>query len=204
MNLEDFAHKMERYIPKPSIPIVFHWLGKYPCRLKITKPRTSKLGDFRAVRGQQPVITVNGNLEPEAFLITLAHEIAHLIDFQTRNSMRDPHGTAWKSIYAELLDELLRNDVFPRTLMPAVKRHIASPKAASCSDPSLTLALRHHEGKNTLLLKDLPENEIFTLKQGRVFIKGELRRTRFRCKELATGKQYLIHMLSEIEPSKAA
>lgn len=204
MILDEFVKKMGRYIPESSAPIVFNWLSQYPCNIKITKPRTSKLGDFRAERGKQPVITVNGNLDPEAFLITLTHEIAHLVDFHNRKSLRDPHGAEWKAAYTKLLDELVKKNVFPNALVPAINRHISSPKAASCSDPSLTLALRNHEGKKTLLLKDLPENETFALKQGRVFLKGELRRTRYRCKEISTGRMYLIHMLSEVEPAQAA
>lgn len=181
--------------------IAFGWLTQYPARLRITKPRTSKLGDFR-VKGVDslPLITVNGNLNPYSFCITLAHEVAHLIDFRTRKHLRNPHGDHWKRIYSALLGELMEARIFPPELHYALQQHISSPKAASCSDPDLLRELRRFDANAAIMLEDLAEDSVFQLSNGRTFKKGVLRRTRYRCLDMASGRYYLIHGQCEVEP----
>ena len=41
-------------------------------------------------------------------------------------------------------------------------------------------------------LEDLPEGSSFELANGRAFKKGPLRRNRFLCKELKTGREYSV------------
>lgn len=201
MSAEAFTQKMSAYMPEEACPIIFHWLQEYPARLRITKPRTSKLGDFRVENSERvPLITVNGNLNAYAFTITLTHEIAHLVDYTMRKTLRDPHGTSWKKVYSHLLHELLQAHVFPQGLEQFIAQHIASPKAASCSDPKLMEALREYDDEKPIILKELPAGTTFALPGGRVFEKGELRRTRYRCKEISSGKYYLVHGQSEVNP----
>ena len=49
-----------------------------------------------------------------------------------------------------------------------------------------------------ILLEKLPKYATFAL-DTKVFTKGELRRTRFLCTEVDTGKQYLIYKLATVE-----
>lgn len=201
MSAEAFAHKMSQYMPEAACPVIYGWLQRYPARLRITKPRNSKLGDFRVDgRRQPPLITVNGNLNAFSFTITLTHEIAHLIDYAERGTLREPHGPSWKKTYSALLKELLAAGTFPSELVPALQQHVATPKAASCSDPTLMEALRVYDDEQVTILKDIPDGGAFALAGGRVFEKGELRRTRYRCREVKSGKYYLIHGQSEVEP----
>lgn len=188
-------------MPDAACVIAFGWLSRHPARLRITKPRTSKLGDFR-VKGFDtlPVITVNGNLNPYSFCITLAHEVAHLIDFKTRKNLRNPHGDQWKHIYSNLLRELMEARVFPPELHITLQQHISSPKAASCSDPGLLRELRRFDTISSVMLEDLEEDSVFRLANGRTFRKGGLRRTRYRCLDMASGRFYLIHGQCEVEP----
>ena len=50
-------------------------------------------------------------------------------------------------------------------------------------------------------MEELDENAIFSINK-KVFTKGKLRRTRYLCKELVTGKSYLIHALAEVKKKK--
>ncbi|MDP4687134.1 MAG: SprT-like domain-containing protein [Salibacteraceae bacterium] len=196
---ESFVSGIGRYIPAVSIAVVYHWIKGQPLKIKITKPRNSKLGDFR-MRSKHaiPEISVNGNLNHYSFLVTLTHEIAHLNDYMERKTLREPHGENWKRIYSNLMIELHAAGAFPQSIDKAIIKHIRSPKAASCSDVELNEALRQFDEVDTLLLKDLEFGAHFILKSGRQFIKGELQRTRFKCQDTENKRWYLVSSQAEV------
>ena len=199
MSKEAFSNKLKQYIPEEAIELVYSWLAPHSIKLRISKPRTSKLGDFRVKRkGQPAMISVNGNLNPYSFLITLVHEIAHLKDFEERKTLNEAHGENWKKVYSQLLLEMMDTGAFPHVLLPALNNHIQRPKAASCSDPGLLDALRKYDDKPSLRLKDLHDGAQFILSNGMQFIRGELRRTRYKCQELNSQKFYLVHGEAEV------
>ncbi|MEX2596868.1 MAG: sprT domain-containing protein [Salibacteraceae bacterium] len=199
MSEPSFREQLSIYIPQHSVDLIYNWIKPFRLRIKITKPRNSKLGDFRVKDKRHPYqISVNGNLNPYSFLITLTHEIAHMIDFEQRGHLRDAHGKNWKSIYADLLKQLVEVESFPKDLIPAISYHINNPKAASCSDPKLLNALRDFDEKPTLRLKDLPHGSAFSLNTGRAFIVGELKRTRYKCQEITSKRWFLIHGEAEV------
>ena len=70
--------QLKTYIPQQSIAKISFWLNEYDCQLKIVKARKTKLGDYKFIKGRH-FITINENLNQYSFLITLTHEIAHLI-----------------------------------------------------------------------------------------------------------------------------
>ena len=72
---------LEKFLPENALPYLKIWFGSYPCHLKITKNRNSKLGDYRKLPDKSHQITVNGTLEPQLFFFVLTHELAHLIGF---------------------------------------------------------------------------------------------------------------------------
>jgi SprT protein len=192
--------QLSRYMPEDACRLGYQWLKDYPAKLLITKKRKTKLGDFRIRdKNSKPQISVNGDLNPFSFVITFTHEIAHLMDFTKRNTLRNPHGDSWKNIYSTLLMELCKVNVFPDELKPAVARHIRSPKAASCSDVELLQTLRQFDNDPKLTLNQLSPGAQFSLNQNRLFEKGELRRTRYRCMELSSGKFFLVHGASEVQ-----
>ena len=145
-------------MPEEAINLVYSWLEPHNIRLKITKPRRYKLGDFRVKSRKEPaIISVNGNLNPFSFLITLTHEVAHLKDFDERKTLREAHGANWKRIYSNLLAEVINTGAFPNELHPALQRHINNPKAASCSDAVLLDALRQYDDEPKARLKELED-----------------------------------------------
>jgi SprT protein len=75
-------HALAEYLPERALEPVLDLLNTYKIHLTITKHRNTLLGDYRhAIGDMHHRISVNGNLNKYAFLITLLHEIAHLITF---------------------------------------------------------------------------------------------------------------------------
>ena len=68
---------LKRYIPEASAAPILHYLNVYKVHLTITRERRSVLGDYRhATHYKNHRISINGNLNPYSFLITLIHEMA--------------------------------------------------------------------------------------------------------------------------------
>lgn len=58
---------LEKYLPPNALPILKNWFGDYIIHIKITRERSSKLGDYQKVGDNRFVITINHNLQPELF-----------------------------------------------------------------------------------------------------------------------------------------
>src|SRR3954449_12425656 len=97
---------LSQFIPPVAVPRVLEYLHQYKVHLTITRERKSILGDYRhATRDRNHRISVNGNLNKYSFLITLVHELAHLLTFQHYGNRVQSHGREWKNIYAFLLKD---------------------------------------------------------------------------------------------------
>ena len=84
---------LDAYLPPDTRPLLERWLNDSTCRLVVKGPRKTKRGDFRpGQRGQVPTLTINVDLKPLQFLLTLTHEIAHLLVWQNCGHLRQPHG----------------------------------------------------------------------------------------------------------------
>ena len=103
------------YLPAGDYePLFSKWLEGLNYQIAISRPRKSKLGDFRPPRlGQIARITMNADLGPFQFLTTLTHEIAHLIAWEKHGRRAAPHGKEWKAIFRELLLELAHLQAWP-------------------------------------------------------------------------------------------
>lgn len=168
---------------------------------KITQPRKSKYGDYRYNPADQShQITVNGNLHPYAFLITYLHEVAHLVTQKEYGRKALPHGIEWKKNFSLLLEPVLNKEVFPLDILFELENYAVNPKATSCSDHELSYILHKYdpERNQQLFLKDLKEGERFLL-DNRIFVKGELRRTRVLCTEASTKRKYLVSNMAPIQ-----
>jgi len=193
---------LQKYIPEPAVPIIARWIIEYDFKLKIKRERNTKLGDYRSPSaGQNHTITINYNLNKYAFLITLVHEVAHLVTFTRHKDDVNPHGEEWKQNYKLLMRHFLNADYFPTDVLLALQKHLISPAASSCSDSHLLRILKRYDDKNDgkIFIETLPHKTVFKYNGERFFEKGERIRTRFRCKEIATGSIYLFHALAEVE-----
>lgn len=198
------AEALKKYVPEPFVDYVTDLLFCEPVHFSVSKPRKTKHGDYRSPMNNKPHrITVNGDLNPYAFLITTVHEFAHMKTFIDHGNTVRAHGKEWKAAYRELLLPLLESDQLPVSIKNALSLNLDNMKASSCTDAGLYRALKNFDSpeQQTLLLEQLQNGAIFRLGK-KVFKRGVLRRTRFLCEELSTGKKYLVSKLAEVEPLK--
>src|SRR5215470_7337347 len=124
-------HHLQNYLPPNSFDAVLNYLHQYKVHLTITKERRSILGDYRhRTHFENHRISVNGNLNPYSFLITLLHELAHLLTFEQFGRNVQSHGREWKTIYAGLLDQFLKNKIFPETIETELLLSLRNPAAS--------------------------------------------------------------------------
>jgi predicted SprT family Zn-dependent metalloprotease len=56
-------------------------------------------------------------------LITLIHEISHLVAFEKFGRNIKPHGNEWKYSFQRLMIPYIRPEIFPSQLLPLLARH---------------------------------------------------------------------------------
>ena len=205
---------LKKYIPEKSIDTIVEWIYKYNFKLKVKKSRASKIGDYTAPQnGMNHVITVNHDLNKYFFLVTLVHEIAHLVTWEKYKARVYAHGSEWKNEYSKLLNHFLQMNaalseeekLFPHDIFSALKIHISSPSAASCSDLNLSRVLEKYTDDNdSILLERIAHGASFRIMHAKnkiskeIYIKGEKRRTRYKCVHSLSGREYLIHALTKV------
>ena len=64
------------------------------------------------------MITVNNDLNPYFFLITLLHEFAHYLVWKDGHHYAKPHGRTWKNHFSELMQTMIKENIFPESLLP--------------------------------------------------------------------------------------
>ncbi|WP_140936555.1 SprT family zinc-dependent metalloprotease [Sphingobacterium lumbrici] len=201
--MTDFSKQLSKYMPGEAAPIISQWINDTSCRFKVTRSRSSKLGDYRApFRGSTHQITVNHDLNPYSFLITTIHEFAHLKTWQAHKSLVKPHGLEWKENFKILMHPFLKLNIFPQEIIHAISNYMSNPAASSCTDLHLYRILKNYDqlDASILTVEELPENSIFQLKNGRTFQKKEKLRKRYRCIEVDTNRIYLFHPIAEVTP----
>jgi len=191
---------LAKYIPEAAVPLISQWIFHFNFKLKIRKPRQSLYGNYRPPKpGLNHTITVNRDMNQYAFLLTLVHEIAHLLTYERHGHRVKPHGEEWKNSFKELMRPVMRLEVFPEDVRNTIVSYMRDPGASSCSDIDLMRVLRRHDKPNGFIhLETLPLNAEFDY-GGRIFIKGMKMRTRYQCKEKLTGHVYLFSGLADVK-----
>jgi SprT protein len=195
-------HQLKQYLPEGAFDDVAHYLQHYKVQLTITRERSSVLGDYRnSFAEKNHRISVNGNLNAYAFLVTLLHELAHLFTYERFGHRVSAHGKEWKNEYSKVLAQFLLKKIFPADIHKALLKTLQNPSASSCADVSLLRVLHQYDAKKegVMLVESLPQGALFKIKGGRVFKKEEKVRKRFKCVEIATGKVYLFSPVYEVE-----
>lgn len=193
-----------RYIPPAAAKKVLDYLVQYGVHLTVTRNRKSVLGDYRhATRYANHRISVNGDLNKYSFLITLIHELAHLLAFTGYGNRIEPHGREWKRVYAQLMSGFLSEDIFPPDLIAVLNSSLHNLPASSCSDEKLMRALKRYDANTDgiVLVEQVPEGSVFDAGGGKMFRKGKKLRKRYECIELATGRLYLFSPVYEVKPA---
>ncbi len=191
------------YLPQGSFEKVVQYIIHYKIKFTVSKARKTLLGDYRPpFQGQGHRISVNGNLNMYSFLITFIHELAHLTTFEQYGSRVRPHGKHWQSHYTILLEEFLQLQIFPSDLVSAIRKTQYNPAASSCSEVHLSRALAKYDENELglVMVEQLPVGAYFITKDGRLFKKGEKRRTRYFGVEVKSGKLYLFAGVYQVKP----
>jgi len=193
---------LQHYLPDNSAQLSLDLLQRYKVHLTVTKERKTVLGDYRhAHNNAAHRISVNGNLNKYAFLITLVHELAHLVTFLQYGNQVQAHGRQWKQVYKMLLLQFLGLNIFPQDIVAALQSSLHNLPASSCADEGLMRILRRYDKKEEgmLLVEELPDGALFSLEDGKIFKKGQRLRKRFQCTEIKTGKLYLFSPVYEVK-----
>ncbi len=193
--------QLQSYLPEGSFEDVSYYLQHHHVHLTITRQRQSILGDYRhALPGKNHRISVNGNLNKYAFLITLLHELAHLFTYEKFGHRVLAHGQEWKDEFGKILAKFLLKDVFPAEIKKTLLHTLQNPAASSCGDEKLLRVLHKYDEKKDgiHLIEQLPDGALFAIKGGRIFKKGEKIRKRYKCVEVKTGKLYLFSPVYEV------
>ncbi len=188
------------FVPESAVEKAVQWIIDYKIKLTVTNRRQSIYGDYRSPnRTTGHRISVNGDLNKYAFLITFIHEVAHLIVWEHHKNRVRSHGQEWKNVYSRLISEFITSGIFPEDISAALKQHIHNPAASSCVDNRLTKVLSRYYEKPALHVEDLTIGELFKINSGRVFRLENKIRKRYRCVEVKTNAVYLFSAVAEVE-----
>lgn len=190
-----------KYIPEHAVKPVFELIMNHEVHLKIVNERITRHGDYRRHHSGKHQITVNANLNKYRFLITLVHEIAHLVAIKKYGRNIKSHGVEWKHTFQMLMVPFIRPDVFPNNILPLVANHFRNPTASSDTDVRLSFALKQFDERkpDVHFVHEVPNGSLFRIKNGRIFRKKGLKVKRYECLEVKTGRIYLFNANAEVE-----
>ncbi|MES2005374.1 MAG: SprT-like domain-containing protein [Bacteroidota bacterium] len=193
---------LSEFLPEGSFEQVVQYIHHYKVHLTISKQRKSVLGDYRhSGWGSNHRISVNGNLNKYEFLITLLHELAHLLTYELHKNRVEPHGKEWKAHYSRLLVDFVQQGIFPAEIEKALQKSIINPSATANGETELLLVLSKYNAvkkEGVLHIIDVPEGALFATDNGKIFRKGAKRRKRFECEEIKTGLRYTFSPITEV------
>ncbi|NCT09097.1 MAG: sprT domain-containing protein [Flavobacteriia bacterium] len=199
MRRENHLNNFSDYIPQKAIPFVEFLVEKHLFELKIVNERATKHGDFRKLPNGKFQITINNNLNPHQFLLTLVHEIAHHVTHE-KFGRAQPHGKEWKTIFQHLMLPFLHPEIYPPEILRYLAKYLKNPKASTDADAKLSLALRGYEAESgKLFVFNIPNGDFFEFKST-IYKRGNQRRTRIECQNIKTHRNYLFHQNVEVIP----
>lgn len=189
-----------KYLPEQAVKPVFELIVTNEVHLKIVNERQTRHGDYRRGASGKHEITVNASLNKYRFLITLIHEISHLVAFERFGRNIKPHGNEWKVTFQRMMLPFIRPEIFPNQLLPLLARHFRNPSASSDTDTTLSLALKQYDGANDKnYVFEIPYGSVFRISNGKIFKKIAIRTKRYECLEISSGKLYLFNPNAEVE-----
>ena len=194
-----FCDQLNPFLPEQAITYVAQFIMENNVRFTVAKKRKTKLGDYRQpFKGKSHQISVNGDLNQYAFLVTTIHEFAHLVTFEKYGNGVRSHGVEWKHEFKELFAPLIKKGFLPEDVKLAVSNYLKNAKASSCTDEPLYRVLRRYNIEQGVLVEHLKKGAIFELK-GKRFELGKKLRKRYECVDLDTGRLYRVLGLAEVD-----
>jgi len=199
---EESLELLENFLPPDTLPRIAPFFREHAIHLTLTHERKSVLGDYRIPTKAQPAhrISVNATLNRYSFLITLLHEIAHLLTWVHFGPKATPHGGEWKTQFRHILVPFMGLRIFPADVEAALLAYLQNPAASTCTDARLYKALYRYDRRppGSCLLDDIAVKGRFATDDGRTWEKVEKLRTRARCRCLKTGRMYYFQGVAEV------
>jgi SprT protein len=197
---------LEQFLPEGALEQVAPFFRSHTVHLTLTNERKSVLGDYRHPTRDAYFhrISINANLNPYSFLITLLHELAHMFTWVHFQNKVQPHGKEWKTQFRHILIPFLGKRFFPADVEKALFAYLHNPAASTCTDSELFKALyRYDEQKpGYRLVDDIGMNQFFEIENGEVYQKIEKLRTRTKCRNIHNGKLYLFQGIMEVRATR--
>ena len=190
-----------KYIPEHAVKPVFELIKENQVHLKIVNERQTRHGDYRKAINGKHEISVNANLNHYRYLITLIHEIAHLVAFEKFGRNIKPHGQEWKYTFQRMMVPFIRPEIFPHQILPLIANHFKNPTASSDTDARLAFALKQFDKRkpDVHYIHEVPSGSYFRIKNVRIFQKKGLRVKRYECQEVNSGRLFLFNANAEVE-----
>ena len=188
---------LEKYLPENTFPFLKNWFGGYNIHIKITKERSSKLGDYRKIAKNQFVITINHTLPPELFFFVFTHEMAHLLAFEKYGRRIAPHGKEWKHTFREMLLQTI--EVYSENVKPLILEYAVSPKANFAASTGLKRYFYPDTLQNDeVFIENLIQNEVFIFRNEMYKMKNK-RTKNYLCTKLFSGAEYTFRALVKVK-----
>lgn len=196
---------LNRFLPPSSSHKVLVWLEQHQAILKITRARASKLGDYRPpFNGLPHRISVNSNLHPVEFQITLVHEMAHLLCWQKFGRRVKAHGAEWKNEFYDLLPEICILSEFPEEVSVALEEFFQPGTTYRAGNAKLKSVLHKFNPKSSgKLVAEVDDGDIFYFRR-RKFLKVRKVRTRYECICLNNNRVYSFNAMAQVMPATAS
>ena len=192
---------LKPYLPKNSVPLVLNCLNKWNVKIKVSAKRNTKHGDFRILPNETRQISINKTLNKYRFLITLIHELSHLVAYEKYGLNIKPHGDYWKKTFKDMINPFLIKSIFPDNLLNLLFNHFKNPKASSDSDFDLSIALgKYDENDGKRYVFELEKGSSFEIYNGKKFILSDKKYKRFICQEMSSKKKYLFNPSAKVKP----
>ena len=200
--IQQFATTLRRFLPAGSEEYVAEYLLEKVVHFTVTKERKTKYGDYRHPHAGKPhQISINGNLNKYAFLVTTIHELAHLTAFEKYRHTVSAHGDEWKREFQLVFKPLLDKEILPIDVTLALNNYLRNIKATSCGDEALYRVLRRYDKRPAVFLEHLVLGDKFKLND-RIFVKGKKLRKRYECIAVDTHEKYHVLGIAEVEAYK--
>lgn len=199
---ESPLNQLSNYLPDGAYEVVAFYLVEYKVHLTVTRERMTKLGDYRNKHlNKNHRISVNGNLNKYSFLITLLHELGHLVAYEKYGNRIQAHGAQWKNEFGNILERFISKKIFPLDIEKELLRTLRNPAASSCAEAPLLRILKKYDPHKPgiFLLEELPDESLFRFKNDNIYRKGKRQRTRFLCEDMTNRRLFLFSPVTEVE-----
>jgi hypothetical protein len=194
-------NNLYHYLPEGAVGGVTKLLEKHRVRITIKRKRVSKLGDYRPPsRDGIHRISINGDLNPFSFLLTMLHEIAHLKVWDRYGRKVKPHGKEWKQAFTSIALPFIEDGVFPDELASPLGDYFLNPPASTFSNPVISKLLAGYDNESdSVMLETLPAQSLFRIHNGKTFRKLEKIRKNYRCFCIDNKKYYTIKPIALVK-----